>query len=276
MFILNFIGTLFLSLAFVISYIYLYYLKNGKIVLGRIFAIEKYARSDQSNANQNSGMLYRPIYEFQHSSGLTRFSGGGSSKINLRIGQQVEILVLNQGPEYSMAKTNTAFIFSFVFSIIGLISLTISWHYLQEWYLRLIPLVIIFSIFVFFFFKNKKYFLLFLDALIKNNNIVSEDNLNNREIYFTQNDFEKAYNRDLKSYAKSLLVLNVFFISFFLFLYNQIENYKIQNILNYISEKNWISLIKYFNDPILLASFIIFLMSSVLVLSSIPFLRPYK
>ena len=278
MILFTFIGIIFIAVGTTILYVYQYYLKHGRRLKGRIIAYEayneqvgKYSHKNIRHEGSQDVKYFRPFYEYYFHNERVVFCGGGSSKVDKKIGQSVEILSLDKGPEYCWPVSKVPYIFFTVFTLIGLIALVVSIMNSGNLAIQIFPMVSTILIFIALFRKIKKSNTNIFESLLKNNQIINDQALEGRKIFWTQEELMKEYNQFEKASLKLGVVGNILFVSITIFLWTAIPTETQDGLKNVLKNENFFESLKaiILQNPVVLAFLIMLMFSLIFVLSTI-------
>ena len=278
MILFTFIGIIFIAIGSTILFLYQYYLKNARRLKGRVIAYEAYNeqvgkyshKNHQYEASQNV-KYYRPFYEYYFQNERVVFCGSGSSTLNKKIGESIEILSLDKGPEFCWPVSKTPYVFFSVFTLIGAIALVVSFMKSEGLEIQIIPFVITTIIFISLYRRFKKSNINIFESLLKNNQIIDEKSLENRKVFWTQDDLMKEYNKSHKASRMMGIIGNLIFISITIFFWTAISLETQQSLKNIFQNENIFESLKLIimQSPLVLAFLIMLFFSAIVVLSTI-------
>ena len=121
MFILFLVGSVFITFSGLFYYKRKYFISNGEKLLATVVGIERYKSTHRSGSSRSTYTMYRPVIKYQFKGKNYYFCGNvGSSKIDYRIGQNIYVYSLPQGPEYvTLAKSQVDLLIK-IFAIGGI------------------------------------------------------------------------------------------------------------------------------------------------------------
>ena len=285
MILFTFIGIIFIAVGSTILFLYQYYLKNGRRLKGRVIAYEvfneqvgKYSNKNHQHEASQDVKYYRPFYEYYFQNERVVFCGGGSSRIDKKIGDSVDILSLEKGPEFCWPVSKVPYMFFSIFTLIGIIALVISFMKSGNLKIQFFPFVMTTIIFVALYRRIKKSNINIFESLLKTNHIIDEKSLENRKVFWTQEELMKEYNKSQKASRTMGIIGNLLFVSVTIFLWTAIPVETQQTLKNVFQNENTFESIKLIilQNPLVLAFLIMLLFSVLAVFSTLQSINKYR
>lgn len=192
------------------------YITKGKEHVGKVIAIEKYI-SRSGTKNRSSQLMYRSIIEFYHQGEKFLFSSAGRNYINLKIGQSVTLLMLDNNPCLIRLKNSVHILFGVVFTaaslVVGYFMVYKNFEHINFLYSCVFAIVASISFYNFLKKKSKGKFT--LSELFKTQ-LLSEESLKGRDLFRENSQIQLEDSKN----AKVGLIITFCFIGFYSFIFN--------------------------------------------------------
>ncbi|WP_127716868.1 hypothetical protein [Halobacteriovorax sp. HLS] len=122
LFFLGLTASFFFTFSLYLLYLKLYYTRYGRVITGKIVAIEKYESID---SKRRKSALYRSLIEFSFNGEKFHLYGPGSNHFLHKISQKVKLYNLSKGAEYTQYFSIVNNIFIIAFGLASIISIFI-------------------------------------------------------------------------------------------------------------------------------------------------------
>lgn len=259
MFIAIIVGGVFLLFAGLLFYRRNYFTSHGRKVIASVVGVERYVSKNKSRTSNKSQVFYRPLIKYVFNGDEYCFMGSvSSSSLDYKIGQQLKVYSLPQGPEYVVLVKSKLIYFILVFGIIGFSILIFAGHRILDSLDRSDPIELILQVtiptlfFMFFIFMVHRRIGKINSQRAANNEtpvsildfckttIETQDSLERKQIFWTN----EAIAEELKRHSKAGLIISLVFtigswLALYLFFYN-LPVSKQNNYLDYAtSPEKW-------------------------------------
>tara|TARA_R110000868_G_scaffold258137_8_gene515406 strand:- start:1708 stop:2541 length:834 start_codon:yes stop_codon:yes gene_type:complete len=206
MFVIILVGSVFIIFGSLLLAINIHFLRNGKVLKGKIVGIEKYQSYERNKGTQ---VFYRPVVEYHFNGATVKFACSfGSSAISYKIGERVSLFSLNKGPEYVRLNSKTLWIFPSIFVVLGSIASIV--YLFNEPSLQtkvgVIALILLAILYGYNYLKKKNLIEMITENMLKAS-VLDSEQLAKREIYNSQSEITREIKR---SYKYSLPITTIF------------------------------------------------------------------
>ncbi|CBW25512.1 putative membrane protein [Halobacteriovorax marinus SJ] len=201
----------------------LFYRRYGKLIKGRVIAIEKYI-SRSGSRNQTRQLMYRDLIEFSQGSDTYKFVTHGSSYMSGKLNQNVDIFILNNDPNFIRTKRVSHLLIGLAFLLASGLSFYFAvWKSFQliNFYYSILLSILLPTLF-YFFLKKKSKGQFQLSDLFKTK-FLSDEEIGKRDLLQSIKQLEGENSKNAKVGLLVTLVFFIFYFCIFSFSYKQLS-----------------------------------------------------